>query len=39
MMTTNEIADSAEFVPLMAIKDEPTSEGGKLITVSNRKPT
>ncbi|XP_032520461.1 uncharacterized protein LOC116772393 [Danaus plexippus] len=27
MMTANEIADSAEFVPLMAIKDEPTSEG------------
>ncbi|CAG9560880.1 unnamed protein product [Danaus chrysippus] len=26
MMTANEVADSAEFVPLMAIKDEPTSE-------------
>ncbi|XP_045450936.1 uncharacterized protein LOC123659810 [Melitaea cinxia] len=27
MMNTNELADSAEFVPLMSIKDEPTSEG------------
>ncbi|XP_047534640.1 uncharacterized protein LOC125069256 isoform X3 [Vanessa atalanta] len=27
MMNTTEVADSAEFVPLMSIKDEPTSEG------------
>ncbi|CAH2091528.1 unnamed protein product [Euphydryas editha] len=27
MMNANEVADSAEFVPLMSIKDEPTSEG------------
>ncbi|CAH2269966.1 jg9709 [Pararge aegeria aegeria] len=27
MMSANEVADSADFVPLMSIKDEPTSEG------------
>ncbi|XP_045766937.1 uncharacterized protein LOC123868446 isoform X1 [Maniola jurtina] len=27
MMSTSEVADSSDFVPLMAIKDEPTSEG------------
>ncbi|XP_023934587.1 uncharacterized protein LOC112043417 [Bicyclus anynana] len=27
LMCANEVADSSDFVPLMAVKDEPTSEG------------
>lgn len=31
MLNSNQVPESTDFMPLMAVKDEPLSEGGKLL--------